>query len=132
MLRACVLEDGGSLSDHLYLIEFSYNNSHHLSIRMAPYEALYGNKCKAPLCWSNVGEKEIWGPEIIQENTLKVKSIQEKMKATHSCQKSYADNRRRLLVFKECDHAFLKVTLRLGLCGVFKTNKLCLRYIGPF
>jgi hypothetical protein len=65
MLRACVLEDGGSWNHHLPLIEFSYNNSYHSSIGMAPYEALYGRKCKTLLCWAEVGDKSILGPEII-------------------------------------------------------------------
>jgi len=132
MLRACILEDGGSWNSHLPLIEFSYNNSYHTSIGMAPYEALYGRKCRTPLCWAEVGDKGILGPEIIQETTLKVKSIQEKMKAAQSRQKIYVDKRRRPLEFNEGDHVFLKVTPKLGLRGVFRTKKLSPRYIGPF
>jgi hypothetical protein len=132
MLRACVLEDGGSWNHHLPLIEFSYNNSYHSSIGMAPYEALYGRKCRTPLWCAEVGDKSIIGPEIIQETTLKIKSIQEKMRTTQSRQKSYADKRRRPLEFEEGDHVFLKVTPKLGLRGVFRTKKLCPRYIGPF
>jgi hypothetical protein len=132
MLRACVLEDGGSWNHHLHLIEFSYNNSYHSSIGMAPYEALYGRKCRTPLCWAEVGDKSIIGPEIIQETTLKIKSIQEKIRTAHSRQKSYADKRRRPLEFSEGDQVFLKVTPKLGLRGVFKTKKLCPRYVGLF
>ena len=132
MLRACILEDGGSWSHHLPLIEFSYNNSYHSSIGMAPYEALYGRKCRTPLCWAEVGDKGIIGPEIVQETTLKIKSIQEKMRTAQSRQKSYADRRRRPLEFDEGDHVFLKVTPKLGLRGAFRTKKLCPRYIGPF
>ncbi|PNX98730.1 retrotransposon protein, partial [Trifolium pratense] len=132
MLRACILEDGGDWSKHLPLIEFAYNNSYHSSIGMAPYEALYGRKCRTPLCWSEVGDKGILGPEIIQETTEKIKMIQEKMKVAQSRQKSYADKRRRPLEFKEGDHVFLKVTPRLGLRGIFKTKKLSPRYIGPY
>src|SRR3954468_22904576 len=69
MLRACILEIGGSWKDNLPLIEFAYNNSYHASIGMAPYEALYGRKCRSPLCWSEVGEKGVLGPDIIQETT---------------------------------------------------------------
>jgi len=99
---------------------------------MAPYEALYGRKCMTPLCWAEVGDKGIIGPEVIQETTLKIKSIQEKMKATQSRQKGYADKRRRRLEFSEGDHVFLKVTPKLGLRSVFKSKKLCPRYVGPF
>lgn len=72
MLRACTLESCGSWDNRLPLIEFAYNNSHHSSIGMAPYEALCGRKCRTPLCWSEVGDKEILGPEIIQETTEKI------------------------------------------------------------
>lgn len=72
MLRACVLEDGGSWDLHLPLVEFAYNNSHHSSIGMAPYEALYGHKCRTPLCWSEVGDKGMLGLEFIQETTDKI------------------------------------------------------------
>jgi len=125
MLRACILEDGRSWNSHLPLIEFSYNNSYHSSIGMAPYEALYGRKCRTPLCWAEVGDKSIIGPEIVQETTLKIRSIQEKMRTAQSRQKSYADWRRRPLEFEEGDHVFLKVTPKLGLRGVFRTKKLC-------
>ncbi|GAU39931.1 hypothetical protein TSUD_275330 [Trifolium subterraneum] len=74
MLRACVLEDGGNWSKHLHLIEFAYNNSYHASIGMAPYEALYGRRCRTPLCWTEVGDKGVLGPDIIQETTLKINS----------------------------------------------------------
>jgi len=99
---------------------------------MAPYEALYGRKCRTPLCWAEVGDKGILGPEIIRETTLKIKSIQEKMRTTQSRQKSYADRRRRPLEFDEGDHVFLTVTPKLGLQGAFRTKKLCPKYIGPF
>jgi hypothetical protein len=132
MLHACILEDGGSWNHHLPLIEFSYNNSYHSSIGMAPYEALYGRKCRTPLCWAEVGDKSVLGPEIIQQTTLKIKSIQEKMRTAQSRQKSYADKRRRPLEFSEGDHVFLNVTPKLGLRGVFRTKKLCPRYVGPF
>ncbi|XP_058774303.1 uncharacterized protein LOC131648572 [Vicia villosa] len=76
---------------------------------MAPYEALYGRKCRSPLCWSKVGEKGILGPEIIQETTEKVKIIRDKMKQAQDRQKSYADKRRRPLEFDVGDHVFLKL-----------------------
>ncbi|KAK2374394.1 hypothetical protein QL285_075360 [Trifolium repens] len=132
MLRACVLEDGGSWSNHLHLIEFAYNNSYHASIGMAPYEALYGRKCRTPLCWTEVGDRSFLGPDIVQETTLKIKSIRDKLKVAQSRQKSYADKRRRFLEFQEGDHVFLRVTPKLGLRGVFKTKKLCPRFIGPY
>ncbi|GAU42667.1 hypothetical protein TSUD_398730 [Trifolium subterraneum] len=132
MLRACILEDGGNWSKHLHLIEFAYNNSYHASIGMAPYEALYGRKCRTPLCWTEVGDKGVLGPDIIQETTLKIKSVKEHMRVAQSRQKSYVDHRRRPIEFDEGDHVFLRVTPKLGLRGVFKTKKLAPRYIGPY
>ena len=65
MLRACVLDFKGSWIDHLTLVEFAYNNSYQASIEMAPYEALYGRRCRSPICWDEVGERKILGPEIV-------------------------------------------------------------------
>ncbi|CAN4084975.1 unnamed protein product [Withania somnifera] len=77
MLRACVLDFKGSWEDHLPLIEFAYNNSYHSSIRMAPYEALYGRKCRSPIGWFKVGETALLGPDLVQQAMEKVKVIQQ-------------------------------------------------------
>ncbi|MCI67335.1 hypothetical protein A2U01_0088594, partial [Trifolium medium] len=71
---------------------------------MAPFEALYGRKCRTPLCWFESGENVVLGPEIVQQTTEKIKMIQEKMRASQSCQKSYADKRRKDVEFQEGDH----------------------------
>ena len=84
MLRACVLKQGGLWDTYLPLIEFTYNNSYHSSIGMAPFEALYGRRCRTPLCWHESGESVVLGPELIRETTEKVKLIQDKMKASQS------------------------------------------------
>ncbi|GJR31722.1 putative reverse transcriptase domain-containing protein [Tanacetum coccineum] len=78
MLRACVMDFGGSWDTHLPLIEFSYNNSYHTSIKCAPFEALYGRKCRSPVIWTEVGESQLIGPEIVQETTEKIVQIKEK------------------------------------------------------
>ncbi|XP_058726825.1 uncharacterized protein LOC131598218 [Vicia villosa] len=132
MLRACILEEGGSWKDHLPLVEFAYNNSYHASLGMAPYEALYGRKCRSFVCWAEVGEKSILGPEIIRETTEKVKVIQDNLKKAQDRQKNYADKRRRPLEFEVGDHVYLKVTPRLRLGGPFRTRKLSPRYVGPY
>nr|GEY64615.1 hypothetical protein [Tanacetum cinerariifolium] len=93
MLRACVIDFGGSWDVHLPLAEFSYNNSYHSSIRCALFEALYGRKCRSPILWAEIGESSLIGPELIQETTDKVVLIKEKLKAVRDHQKSYADNR---------------------------------------
>jgi len=84
LLRACVLEQGVNWVECLPLIEFTYNNSFHSSIGMAPFEALYGRRCRTPLCWYESGESALLGPEVVQETTEKVKMIQEKMTASLS------------------------------------------------
>ncbi|XP_050902434.1 uncharacterized protein LOC127113342 [Lathyrus oleraceus] len=99
---------------------------------MAPYEALYGRKCRTPLCWTKVGEERILGSEIIQETTEKIKMVRDKIKKAQDRQNSYADHRRRPLEFDEGDHVFLKVTPRLRLKGPLKSRKLSPRYIGPY
>jgi len=132
LLRACVLDNKGSWDKFLALIEFTYNNSFHVSIGMAPFEALYERKCRTPLYWYEMGENLIVGPEIIQRTIDMVKLAQEKMKATQSCQKSYHDKRRKLLEFQEGDHIFLKVPPTTGVRRAMKSKKLTPRFIGPY
>ncbi|KAJ9566644.1 hypothetical protein OSB04_002610 [Centaurea solstitialis] len=132
MLRACVLEFGGSWDDHLPLVEFSYNNSYHASIQCAPYEALYGRKCRSPLNWLEVGESRLIRPDIVQETTDKIKMVQEKLKAARDRQKSYADNRQKPLEFQVGDRVLLKVSPWKGLIRFGKKGKLSPRFVGPF
>ncbi|GJU50934.1 putative reverse transcriptase domain-containing protein [Tanacetum coccineum] len=75
MLRACVIDFGKGWDRHLPLVEFSYNNSYHTSIKVAPFEALYGRKCRSPVCWAKVGDTQLTGPEIIHETTEKIIQI---------------------------------------------------------
>ncbi|GKB25578.1 retrotransposon protein, putative, ty3-gypsy subclass [Tanacetum coccineum] len=72
MLRACVIDFGGSWDVHLPLVEFSYNNSYHSSVRCAPFKALYGRKCRSPILWAEVREGQLKGPEIVQETIEKI------------------------------------------------------------
>ena len=132
LLRACVLEQSGSWDSYLPLVEFTYNNSFHASIGMAPYEALYGRRCRTPLCWYESGESVVLGPEIVQQTTERVKMIQEKMKISQSRQKSYHDNRRKALEFQEGDHVFLRVTPTTGVGRALKSKKLTPRFVGPY
>ncbi|GJV76053.1 putative reverse transcriptase domain-containing protein [Tanacetum coccineum] len=91
MLRACVIDFGKGWVKHLPLAEFSYNNSYHASIKAAPYEALYGQKCRSPVCWAKVGDAQLSGPEMIQETTEKIILIKQRIQAVQDRQKSYAD-----------------------------------------
>ncbi|GJV04618.1 reverse transcriptase domain-containing protein [Tanacetum coccineum] len=132
MLRACVINFGGSWDVHLPLAEFSYNNSYHSSIRCAPFEALYGRKCRSPVLWAEIGESSLIGPELVQETTDKVVLIKEKLKAARDRQKSYADNRRKPLEFEVGDRVMLKVSPWKGVIHFGKKGKLAPRYVGPF
>jgi len=132
LLRACALEFGGNWEEHLSLVEFMYNNSYQTTIGMAPFEALYGRKCRTPLCWEEVGDRKLYGAELIQITTEKVRIIKDQMKVAQDRQKKYADIRRRPLEFCPGDKVFLKVApwkhmLRFGMKG-----KLALRFIRPF
>ena len=132
MLRACVLDFGGSWDTHLSLIEFSYNNSFHSSIGMAPYEALYGRPCRSPTCWLEVGEKVLLGPDLVQETTQNIQTIKQRLETARSRQKSVADTRRRPLEFQEGDFVFLKVSPKRGVTRFGKKGKLSPRFIGLF
>ncbi|GKF69608.1 putative reverse transcriptase domain-containing protein, partial [Tanacetum coccineum] len=81
MLRAYVINFGKGWVNQLPLVEFSYNNSYHTSIKAAPFEELYGQKCRSPVCWTEVGEAQILGPELIQVTTEKIIQIKQKMQA---------------------------------------------------
>jgi hypothetical protein len=132
MLRACAMDWNRSWSEHLPLAEFAYNNSYHSSIQMAPFEALYGRKCRSPLCWDAVGENTIIGPQMIADTVEKVSQIRERILAAQSRQKSYADTRRRPLEFMEGDKVFLKVSPMKGVMRFGKKGKLSPRFIGPY
>ncbi|CAJ2634448.1 unnamed protein product [Trifolium pratense] len=132
LLRACVLEQNVNWDSCLPLVEFTYNNSYHSSIGMAPFEALYGRRCRTPLCWYETGEGAILGPEIVQETTEKIRMIREKMKASQDRQKSYHDERRKDIEFQEGDHVFLRVKSTTGVGRALKSRKLTSRFIGPF
>ena len=83
-LRACVLDHKGSWDEHLPLVEFTYNNSYQASIQMVPYEALYGRPCRSPLCWTEVGESSITGPNLIRDTSEKVSLIRQRLLTAQS------------------------------------------------
>ena len=132
MLRACVIDFGKGWEKYLPLAEFSYNNSYHSSIKAAPFEALYGRKCRSPVCWAEVGDSQLTGPELIQETTEKVVQIRNRLQAARDRQKSYADKRRKPLEFQVGDRVMLKVSPWKGVIRFGKRGKLNPRYIGPF
>jgi hypothetical protein len=132
MLRACALKHGGSWDKSLPYAEFAYNNSYQSSLKMAPFEALYGRKCRTPLFWNQIGESQLFGPEIIKEGERQVEIIRENVKIAQSRKKSYADPKRREVVFEVGDYAYLNVSPIRGLRRFNIRGKLSTRFIEPF
>jgi hypothetical protein len=130
MLRACALKHGGSWDKSLPYAEFSYNNSYQTSLKMSPFEALYGRKCITPLYWDQTGVRQFFGPEIIQEAKEQVCMIWENLRVAQTRKKSYADNRRRPQEFEEGDHVYLKVSPIHGMRRFKVKGKLSPRFIG--
>jgi hypothetical protein len=132
MLRSCALNYSDTWDEWLPLAEFSYNNSYQESIKMAPFEALYGRRCRTPLNWSEPGERWFFGVDLVKQTEEKVRQIQNNLKVAQSRQKSYADKRRRPLVFQVGDYVYLKVSPMKGVSRFGVKGKLAPRYIGPF
>ena len=126
------MEFRGSWDTYLPLMEFAYNNNYHIRIGMAPYEALYGRKCRTPVCWDKVGERKLVGLEIVQVTCDKVKVIRDRLKIAQNRQKSYADNCSRDLEFEVGDMVFLMISPWKGVLRFGKRGKLSPRYIGPY
>nr|GEV30326.1 putative reverse transcriptase domain-containing protein [Tanacetum cinerariifolium] len=132
MLRACVIDFESSLDRHFPLVEFSYNNNYHASIKVAPLKALYGRKCTSPVCWSEVGDSQLTGSKLIQETNEKIVQIENCLLTVRSRQKSYTDVRHRPLEFNVGDKVMLKVLPWKGMIHFRKHRKLSPRFIGPF
>ncbi|GJS90127.1 putative reverse transcriptase domain-containing protein [Tanacetum coccineum] len=132
MLRVCVIDFGNGSVKHLALVKFLYNNSYHASIKAAPFEALYGQKCRSPVCWAEVGQVQLTGPETVQETTEKVIQIKQRMQAARDRQKSYADLKRKPMEFQVGDKVMLKVSPWKGVVRFGKRGKLNPRYVRPF
>ncbi|GJU80347.1 putative reverse transcriptase domain-containing protein [Tanacetum coccineum] len=124
VLRACVIDFGSDGDKHLPLAEFSYNNSYHVSIKAAPFKALYRRKCRSPVCWSEVGDAQLTGPEMIRETTEMIVQIKNRLLAAHSRQKSYADVRHKPLEFEVGNKVMLKVSPWKGVVRFGKHGKL--------
>ncbi|KAL0534150.1 hypothetical protein IC582_028434 [Cucumis melo] len=132
MLRACALEFPGSWDSHLHLMQFAYNNSYQATIGMAPFEALYGKCCRSPVCWGEVGEQRLMGPELVQSTNEAIQKIRSRMHTAQSRHKSYADVRRKDLEFEVGDKVFLKVAPMKGVLRFARRGKLSPRFVGPF
>ncbi|KAG8474927.1 hypothetical protein CXB51_031636 [Gossypium anomalum] len=113
MLRCCVLEFQGSWEKYLPLVEFAYNNSYQSSLKMAPYEALYGCKCRTPLYWTELKENQIYGVDLVKETEEKVKVIRDCLKAASDRPKSYANLKRKEIEYQVGDKVFLKTEVKI-------------------
>ena len=132
MLRACVLSYSKKWDECLPLAEFSYNNSYQSSLQMAPFEALYGRRCRTPSNWSQAGERKIFGPDLVSEAEEQVRVIQINLKAAQSRQKSYADKKCQSVSFQVGDHVYLRVSPMKGVQRFGVKGKLAPRYVGHF
>ncbi|GJY48069.1 retrovirus-related pol polyprotein from transposon TNT 1-94 [Tanacetum coccineum] len=109
LLRAYVINFGKGWDRHLPLVEFSYNNNYHTSIKAAPFEALYDRKCRSPICFAEVGNNQLTGPEIVHETTEKIIQVKIQIQAARDRQKSYANVRQKPLEFQVGDKVMLKI-----------------------
>ncbi|GJX23249.1 putative reverse transcriptase domain-containing protein [Tanacetum coccineum] len=132
MLRAYVLDFRGSWDVHLPLVEFSYNNSYHSSMRCVSFEALYGRKYRSPIMWAKIGEGQLIGPRLVQETTEKISQIKDRLKAMRDRQKSYANKRMNPLEFSVGDYVLLKVLPWKCVVRFGKKGKLAPIFVGPF
>ncbi|GJZ81488.1 putative reverse transcriptase domain-containing protein [Tanacetum coccineum] len=132
MLRACVIDFEKGWVNHFSLVEFSYNNSYHASIKAAPFKALYDRKCRSYVCWAEVGQVQLTGPELVRETTQKIIQINQRIQAARDRQKSYADLKRKPMEFQVRDRVMLKVSPWKGVVHFGKQGKLNPRYVGPF
>nr|GEX47667.1 putative reverse transcriptase domain-containing protein [Tanacetum cinerariifolium] len=132
MLRACLIDFGNAWVKHLPLVKFSFNKSYHASINAAPFEALYGRKCRSPVCWAEVGQVHLTGPELVQETMKRIIQIKQKIENARDRQKSYADLKRKPMEFHVRDKVMLKVSPWKGVVCFGKRGKLNPRYVRPF
>jgi hypothetical protein len=132
MLRMYVMDKPSKWEDYLHLVEFAYNKGYQASLKMSPFEALYGRKCNTLVSWDNPTNRVVVGPDFLMEMEERMIKIKQNLKDAQDRQKSYADKGRTHREFKVGDHVFLKVkanrsSLKLGNC-----SKLAARYCGPF
>jgi hypothetical protein len=132
MLRASIMHFDKSWDKCLSLAEFSYNNSYRASLKMAPFEALYGRRCRTPLNWSEAGERTLFGPDLVKDAKEKVEVIRENLKLAQMRQKSYHDKGTTPRHYEVGDYVYLKVSPTKGVQRFGVKGKLAPRYIGPY
>jgi hypothetical protein len=132
MLRASIMHFDKCWDKCLSLAEFSYNNSYQASLKMTPFEALYGRRCQTPLNWSEVRERTLFGPDLVKDAEGKVEVIRENLKLAQMRQKSYHDKGATPRHYEVGDYVYLKVSPTKGVQRFGVKGKLAPRYIGPY
>jgi hypothetical protein len=132
ILRMYVMDKSSKWEDYLHLAEFAYNNGYHASLKMSPFEAIYGRKCNTPLIWDNPADRTVVGPELLKEMEDQMVKIKKNLKAAQDRQKWYADKNRFQREFKVSDHVFLNVKAKRSSLKVGSWAKLAARFCGPF
>ncbi|KAK8952355.1 hypothetical protein KSP39_PZI003361 [Platanthera zijinensis] len=132
MLRMCALDFGKNWEEHLVMVEFAYNNSHQASIGMAPFEALYGRKCRTPLAWAETGETKLLGKKEVEDATSTIRSIRERLLIAQDRQAKYYNAKHRNVEFAVGDWVYLKIKPFKGVSRIRRLKKLSPRYLGPF
>jgi hypothetical protein len=132
MLRMYVMDKPSKWEDYLHLVEFSYNNGNQASLKMNPFEALYGRKCNTPVRWDNLAGRVVVGPDFLREMEYQMLKIKKNLKASQDRQKSYVDKGRTHREYKVGDHVFLKVKANRSSLKLRNCSMLAARYCGPF
>jgi hypothetical protein len=132
MLRMHVMHQPKKWEDYLPLVEFAYNNGYQASLKISPFEVLYGRQCNTPVSWSNPVNKISFAPDMLKETKQQVTQIKQNLKVAQNQQKSYADQKRTPREFQTGDHVYLIIkprrsSLKMGACA-----KLAPQYCGPF
>ncbi|KAH9319415.1 hypothetical protein KI387_021184 [Taxus chinensis] len=118
--------------EYLPLVEFGYNNTYHTSLKMVPFEALYGRKCRTPVSWDIIEDREVIGPEILTEMEQQIKMIREHLKEAANRKKSYVDLKLVDRNYKLGEKVFLRVKPKKSSITFGKSAKLSPHYVGPF
>jgi hypothetical protein len=132
MLRMYVMDKPSKWEDYLHLVKFAYNNRYQTSIKMSPFEALYGRKCNTPVRWDNPIDRAVVGPDLLREMEEQMIKIKQNLKDYQDRRKSYADKGRNHREFKVGDHVFLKVKANKSSLKLGNFSKLAARYCGSF
>jgi hypothetical protein len=132
MLRACALQDQSGWDKRLPYAKFSYNNSYQASLKMSPFQALYGRSCRTPLHWDQPGEKQVFAPDIFLEAEENIKMVRENLNIAQSRQRIYVDTTGRELSFEVGDFVYLKVSPIRGVRKFGVKGKLAPRYVGLY